>query len=160
MACLPTGNHYGSIATEGGERGAMKRYPNKIEIGELIKRLRERAGIDKAQLSGLSGVSASFIGRLEAGQQKNPSPETLRRLSVALNVTHQELLIAAGHIEAENTPVAEADRLVSIYTRLPSRKRKELERFASYLASNASDVNFKFADDAALSLIDLWAAAD
>lgn len=138
----------------------MRRYHNSTQIGEMIRRLRERAGMDKAQLAGLSGVSASFIGRLESGQQKNPSPETLKKLAVALNVSHQELLVIAGHIDAEAMPVSEADRIVAIYSRLPVRKRKELERYAVYLSSAASDVNFRFADDAAPSRFSLRTAAD
>jgi transcriptional regulator with XRE-family HTH domain len=56
------------------------------DIGERIATARKRADLSQNDLGKLIGVSQSFIYKLESGI-KNPSVETLQKLSSALKVT-------------------------------------------------------------------------
>lgn len=67
-------------------------------IGDIIKRLRLKAGFDSlGELSRVSDVTVATLSRIESGNQ-TPSPETLKKLAPFLNVDHEQLMIAAGHL--------------------------------------------------------------
>jgi len=70
-----------------------------ISIGSFINLLRNEKGLSMRELSSISGVSTTAISRLEAGQRQHPSIETLKALSVALDVEYGDLMKAAGYIE-------------------------------------------------------------
>lgn len=57
-----------------------------MDIGKKIKQARSSAGLTQAQLGDLLGVSGSMIGQWETNVRK-PKPETLLRLSDALDIT-------------------------------------------------------------------------
>ncbi|MGI8730238.1 MAG: helix-turn-helix domain-containing protein, partial [Solirubrobacteraceae bacterium] len=46
----------------------------------------------------VTGLALSHLQRLERGLVSAPSPQTLRRLSVALGVPYVALMRAAGHL--------------------------------------------------------------
>jgi transcriptional regulator with XRE-family HTH domain len=48
-----------------------------MEIGEMIKKRREKLGFSQRQLAYLSGVSNTEIKRIEDGDRKQPSQEIL-----------------------------------------------------------------------------------
>jgi transcriptional regulator with XRE-family HTH domain len=52
-------------------------------LAEDIERLREDAGVSRAQLALAAGVDASYLARIESGRQR-PSVETYQRLALAL----------------------------------------------------------------------------
>ncbi|MCA6741743.1 helix-turn-helix transcriptional regulator [Enterococcus faecium] len=58
-----------------------------MEFGEKLKELRTSRGLGVNQLALKSGVSASQISRFEKGERKDPTLETLKKLSVALGVS-------------------------------------------------------------------------
>lgn len=61
------------------------------EFGKYLSKLRKQAGYkSQRKLAIASGVSNGSISRIEAGIQQ-PDPETLRLLSIALGVPHEEL---------------------------------------------------------------------
>ena len=53
-----------------------------IEFGKLVKRLRERKGWSYHQLAAKTGISASYLLRLESGDRRSPS------LKVAFDLAH------------------------------------------------------------------------
>ena len=69
-----------------------------MEFGEKLKELRTSRGLGVNQLALKSGVSASQISRFEKGERKDPTLETLKKLSVALGVS-------ISYFE-ENSPVS------------------------------------------------------
>ncbi|MBX9040228.1 helix-turn-helix domain-containing protein [Enterococcus durans] len=69
-----------------------------MEFGEKLKELRTSRGLGVNQLALKSGVSASQISRFENGERKDPTLETLKKLSVALGVS-------ISYFE-ENSPVS------------------------------------------------------
>ncbi|GAA0115230.1 helix-turn-helix transcriptional regulator [Clostridium senegalense] len=56
-----------------------------------LKKIRKEKDLTLRQLSKLSDVAAGYISDLENGRRKNPSFETMQKLSKALNKTVQDI---------------------------------------------------------------------
>jgi len=63
-----------------------------MSIGENIKAMREMRDMKRSELIERSGVSSAQLGRIEKGEQKNPTIETLVAIATALNVSIDELV--------------------------------------------------------------------
>ena len=61
-------------------------------LSENLKKIREKKGLSKMKLAKLSGISRRNIMLIETGRRKNPSIETVKALSNALNVSIEELI--------------------------------------------------------------------
>ncbi len=66
----------------------------KDSIGQAISSTRDKKGMTQEQLSGTAGISNRFLQNLEAGEH-SPSFATLFKLSRALKVTPDELILPA-----------------------------------------------------------------
>ena len=66
-----------------------------MELGEVVRDARKKRGLKQGELATLAGVSASFISRLEDGQYKVTSQESLQSLARALNMKVEQLTAAA-----------------------------------------------------------------
>lgn len=73
-------------------------------LARRIKELRQAQGWTQQDLSRGSGLSRSYISRLEMGDIALPSSERLRALSTALGTTSNDLLQAAGFLDAQPEP--------------------------------------------------------
>lgn len=69
----------------------------KRTIGEKLRTVRERLGLDIPTVSERSGTSAGEIQIIEAGLVA-PSPGELRGLARVYNVDFIKLMILAGHM--------------------------------------------------------------
>lgn len=58
----------------------------KMKLGEFVKEERDRRGLSQRELGKLAGLTGSFISRIESGQYKGSSPETLTSLATALKI--------------------------------------------------------------------------
>jgi DNA-binding SARP family transcriptional activator len=58
--------------------------------GELIRRLRARAGLTQEELAGLSGISVRAVRDIENGRVRQPRPASLDRLGSALRLSESE----------------------------------------------------------------------
>lgn len=81
-----------------------------------IRDLRSRQGMSISDLAGLTGVSQSYISRLELGGRKDPSISILLSIARALNADPSSLLKAAGYFVGEG----EGEEAVSLYDLLYS----------------------------------------
>jgi len=61
-------------------------------LGQKIRRLREAAGLQQADLARAAGVTQGYIALLERGQRKNPSLQVLRRIAKRLNTDPANLI--------------------------------------------------------------------
>jgi XRE family transcriptional regulator of biofilm formation len=61
-------------------------------IGDSIRQLRVAKGLSISELAERAGVAKSYISSIERGIQKNPSIQTLDKISRVLGVTTQQLL--------------------------------------------------------------------
>jgi transcriptional regulator with XRE-family HTH domain len=60
-------------------------------VGQNVRRLREKKGLTQEQFAEISGFSQQYISSLEQGR-RNPTVITLYELSVALGVSHVDLV--------------------------------------------------------------------
>jgi DNA-binding XRE family transcriptional regulator len=57
-----------------------------------IKQAREKLGLSQEKLARLADVSNNTIINIEAGKQKNPTIETLKKIAKALNIPIEDLI--------------------------------------------------------------------
>jgi transcriptional regulator with XRE-family HTH domain len=69
-------------------------------LASRIRELRQSCDFTQQDLSHASGLSRSYISRLEMGDIALPSRERLRALATALNTSLDDLLQAAGFLDA------------------------------------------------------------
>ncbi len=55
-------------------------------LGTKIRRFRKMRRMSASKLAELAGLSPSYISKLEGGNKKSPSLETLTRIAQALNI--------------------------------------------------------------------------
>ena len=61
-------------------------------LGTVLKQLREKRGLTQQALAKRAGIAQGYLSELEAGREKNPGIETLRKLAKALKVSLIELV--------------------------------------------------------------------
>ena len=61
-------------------------------MATVIKKLRAAQDLTQEQLAKKAGVTQAYVALLEAGQRKNPSLPTLKKLAKALGVNVTALL--------------------------------------------------------------------
>jgi len=70
----------------------MSNNISKSNIAKNIKKLRQEKGISQDRLSKLADLSLNTIVNIEAGNNLNPTIETLEKIAKALGVSIDELL--------------------------------------------------------------------
>lgn len=96
-------------------------FPHE-EMGLRIRALRTERGLTREQLAEKADISVQFLADLEKGR-KSMTVATLRRLSSALLVTTDEIVIGA-----ESAPGRREDALDSLCSSLTARQRTEAEK--------------------------------
>jgi len=71
-------------------------------VGKRLKRQRLRAGLSLAELAEATGISKTYLVRLESDAGGNPSLDVLRRIAEALDITVADLVGAAAVRFADN----------------------------------------------------------
>src|SRR5260370_38989345 len=96
---------------------------------DLIRQARRRTGLSHAQLAGMTGLSNSYLVRLETDPTSTPSLEVLRRIADALDLTVADL-VGAPKLEfgVEDADIPAALRAFADEVRLTKR---ELDMLAS-----------------------------
>lgn len=64
----------------------------EINFSKTVKKLREKKGYSQEKLARLADVSNNTIVNIEAGKQNNPTIETVKKISRALDVSVEELI--------------------------------------------------------------------
>ena len=70
----------------------MSNNISKSNIAKNIKKLRQEKGISQDRLSKLADLSLNSIVNIEAGNNPNPTIETLEKIANAFEVSIDELL--------------------------------------------------------------------
>ena len=65
---------------------------NNQKLPTIIRKLRKEKGLSQEKLARLSDVSNNTIVNIEAGKQKNPTIDTIRKIAKALDVSLEDLL--------------------------------------------------------------------
>ena len=79
---------------------------NQGNLGKIIRQQRVTIPLTLQQLAGMSGVSASHLGRIEKGQ-RFPSASILRKIAKPLGFDEDELFTLAGYLSPQSPSVAE-----------------------------------------------------
>ena len=70
----------------------MSNNISKSNIAKNIKKLRQEKGISQDRLSKLGNLSLNSIVNIEAGNNPNPTIETLEKIAKAFEISIDELL--------------------------------------------------------------------
>jgi transcriptional regulator with XRE-family HTH domain len=62
------------------------------ELSKNLKKLREKKGFSQDRLAKLADVANNTVIKIEQGENKNPTLETLKKLSDALGVSLDDLI--------------------------------------------------------------------
>ena len=100
-------------------------------IGILIKQRRNMIRLTLSQLSAKSGVSPSYLGRVEKGE-RFPSARILRRIADPLEFAERELFAFAGYLSPQSYDVvkraSQVDLLEPNVARALSQEPFEVQR--------------------------------
>lgn len=106
----------------------MKKEKRAINenFGIMIKYLREKQGLSLQEVQDLTGISPSYINRLEKGSRACPTFPIIKKLADAFRVDMVELLEIAG-METGNTKIRTLEELIvsSDYEFLGEKATKE-----------------------------------
>ncbi|MBM7655296.1 helix-turn-helix domain-containing protein [Neobacillus cucumis] len=69
---------------------------SRDELGSIVKRLREEKGSSQRMLAKESNISASYLGKIESGERKDPSVFILQDIAKALDVKI-DFLLSGSH---------------------------------------------------------------
>jgi transcriptional regulator with XRE-family HTH domain len=84
-------------------------------FGQFLKSLRERQRMSLRDVEKESGVSNAYIAQLEKGDRPAPSPDILKKLARAYNVTVRELLMRAGYLDEPEVTATEEERIEAAF---------------------------------------------
>ena len=71
-----------------------------LNLGTIVRRQRNRLGLSLVELAEKSGVSPSYLGRIE-NAQRYPSTNILRKIAKPLKLDEEELFNLAGYLPIE-----------------------------------------------------------
>ena len=80
-------------------------------FGYFLKSLRDKQRMSLRDVEKESGVSNAYIAQLEKGDRPAPSPDILKKLARAYNVTVRELLMRAGYLDEPEVTATEEERI-------------------------------------------------
>ena len=80
---------------------------SRKNLGTILKQQRLRVMLTLRELTELSGVSSSHLGRIERGE-RFPSASILRRIAKPLGFEEDELFTLAGYLSPQPPSIAEA----------------------------------------------------
>ena len=84
-------------------------------LGEYLWDLRQAANMSLRDVEKESGVSNAYIAQLEKGDRPAPSPDILKKLARAYNVTVRELLLRAGYLDEPEVTATEEQRIEAAF---------------------------------------------
>ena len=79
----------------------------RTNLGRILKQQRVSLPLTLRDLSSMSGVSASHLGRIERGE-RFPSGSVLRKIAGPLGFEEDELFTLAGYLSPQQAGVAES----------------------------------------------------
>lgn len=72
-----------------------------MDFARYLKQLREKNNLSIRQLALYSNVSAGYLSQIESGIRGIPSPTILKKISIPLKISYEELMKAAGYLTNE-----------------------------------------------------------
>lgn len=104
-------------------------------FGQQLRELRRARKLTVNQLAVYSGISSATISKIENGKRGTPKPATIKKLAAVLKVPYENLMAAAGHIQAFPEEIREASEsyqsVYKIYQTAVTRGAEHLPIFNS-----------------------------
>jgi transcriptional regulator with XRE-family HTH domain len=121
-----------SERTPDNPSGTSRNQPwvDKEGLTEVLRGLRERAGLTQKEVADLAGISPSAITRLESGSRR-PGHEMLRKLAAVFGTSHKGLVAAAER-------VAQGEELEAVLDDLPAATVSSVPSPAAMAADHTS----------------------
>lgn len=69
-----------------------------VRLGSLLRQTRELRNMSVRRTAEKVGISATYLGQLEADAVKEPSPHILHRFAEVFGVSYADLMRAAGYV--------------------------------------------------------------
>lgn len=106
-----------------------------MTLADELKRLRRQCRMSLRQVEQRTGVSNAYLSQLENRHVLNPSPHLLRKLAEAYGVPHEQLLRAAGYVDAK--PIELPPRIAALLAgvQLSNDQEQQLASFVRTLIS-------------------------
>lgn len=92
-------------------------------FGPYLKSLRESNKLTIAKLADLTGISTSYISRIEKGE-RSPTAGKLKQMAPHLQTSWTHLLIKAGYTVDEDTFIIDDEETRSIFLNLTPQKKR------------------------------------
>jgi transcriptional regulator with XRE-family HTH domain len=102
-------------------------------FGEVLRRERVRIPLTLQELSAMSGVSPSHLGRIERGE-RFPSAGVLKNIDKPLGLEEDEIFTLAGYLSPQSSTVSEmqpeygSNRLDPYVSRVLAQEPIEIQR--------------------------------
>ena len=125
-------------------RERIEMTKNTNDLGEILKQQRLMIPLTLRKLAALTGISPSYLGRIEKGE-RFPSASILQRIAKSLGFAESELLALAGYLSSlpniEESSYGQVDPCVSsILSREPLEIQRALIAILSILKSIAKTI--------------------
>lgn len=108
-----------------------------MEFGNLVKIRRNAKSLTLSELDNISGVSASFISRIENNSQKSPTITTVFKLATALDISLKEIEECFDTKLQEDT----GENEIKLVKQTDYVLVKKGEEILSNIANNVDDYN-------------------
>lgn len=99
---------------------------NQEELRKTIRQRRIALGLTLKELAAMSGISASYLGRLERGD-RFPSARVLRKIAQPLNFSESEVFTLAGYL-SQPPGEAQLEKLDPYVAAVLSQEPAEIQR--------------------------------
>lgn len=108
-------------------------------FGAELRRVRNDAKYTQAWLAKLAGISSAYISQLETGKKK-PTDRVIRKLSDALDIPENQLLIKVGKLKMDfaETLAIGRNELPELLTALSDEQWQELLTYLAYIKIKSS----------------------
>lgn len=108
-------------------------------FSQELRKLRKEAKYTQVKLAQLAGISAAYISQLETGEKK-PTDRVITKLSDALNIEENRLLIKVGKLKMDlaGTLAIRRNEAPDLLTNLSDEEWEELLTYLAYMKVKAS----------------------
>lgn len=105
----------------------MAMAEDATRIGPRLRAERTRAGLSHARLAQLTGLSKTYLVRLETDPTSNPSLEVMHRIADALDITVADLIaVPRVQFETDDAPIPPSLRAFADQAKLSQRELRTL----------------------------------
>ena len=88
---------------------------DETNFGNFLRSLREKQRMSLREAERVSGVSNAYIAQMEKGDRPAPSPDILKKLAKAYNITVRELLLRAEYLDEPEVTATEEERIEAAF---------------------------------------------